>query len=380
MDSGDASTLTKIAIFCISFSMIATILCGIYDTGTSDYDYETIKYYQGQLYEYTGGQLVNDNPWMLTHVYTPFDPDRDGSDMDNHVDPDGWVYGSEITTYPYLQNDVNVKLDPNQKSNQKLTYGEYSWSYQTGETTWHTVGRDIWHNVFRADFNSFLKGLNKIDGIDVPDGYIYNSGLANNWNYTGYRYVFDPVLPFNAGSSARDGSLSIVWYNTADDTGISGGLQVYKNGRSASHNDRVILAEYSASEIIANYQSSGGYATVFNFDFDGIIIHMAIQFGPMAVTDYASLKNAWDTGNWDMAISTPSAGNFFDVDNSTAFVDSAGSMLDTFIQIYTFEYPKFQGEAMWANLVLWLIVGLPMTMGLLLITMRMVGGVFRIFG
>lgn len=379
MDSGgDASTLTKIAVFCIAFSMVATMLCALYAYGSSDYDYDTIRQQQSLLYEYTGGTLVNDNPWMLTAVYTPFDPARDGNDMDNHRDPDGWVYGESITTYPYLDQSVKIKLDPGQKSNQKLSYGQYSWNYLTGEEEWHKAGEIVFHNLFRSDFDSFLAGLSNL-GADVSDGYIYNSGTANNWNYTGYRYVFDPMLPFSTGASSKDGTLSIVWYDTGDDTGLSGGLQIYKNGRSASSDDKILLAEYSASSIIAAYQSSGGHASVYNFNFDGILLHLSISFGPSVMTDYASLKAAWDAGDWDMAVSAPSAGNFFDVENSTAFVDSAGNMLDTFIQIYTFEYPKFQDDGAWANVVIWLLVGLPMTMGLLMVTARLVGGVFRIF-
>ena len=378
MESSDSSVLTKIAIFCLTFAIISTMICDLYNSGTSDYDSDLIKYYQSQLTEYTGGSLVNDNPWILTGVYTPFDPERDGNDMDNHVDPDGWVYGSSIS-YQYL-NEMKVKLDPDQKSNQKLSYGEYSWNYKTGEKNWHKVSTSVWNNVFRSDFEDFLDGLENI-GVDLDRsvGYTYNSGVANNWNYRGNRYVFDATLPFSTGASTKDGSLSIVWYETDDDTGLSGGLQIYRNGRNPSHDDKILLAEYSATDIIASYQSNNGWATVYNFNFEGVIMHLSIEFGPMAIMDYASLKAAWDSGNWTMAVSTPSAGNFFDVENSTSFVDSAGSMFDTFIQIYTFEYPKFQGEAMWANVVLWLLVGLPMTMAMLLVTARFVGGVFRFF-
>lgn len=353
------------------------MLCNVYDSGSSDYDAATIKAYQSQLYEYTGGTLVNDNPWILTSVYTPFDPERDGNDMDNHVDPDGWVYGSSVS-YQYIDQATKIKLDPNQKSNQKLSYGEYGWSYKTTEQGWHKAGKTVWKYVFQSDFDDFLGGLNNL-GVNTTDGYNYNSGLANNWNYTGYRYVFDPALPFSTGASSKDGTLSIVWYDTGDDTGLSGGLQIYKNGRSSSHDDKILIAEYSASDIITAYQSANGWATVYNFNFEGILLHLSIQFGPLAIMDYANLKAAWDSGNWDMAISAPSAGNFFDVENSTSFVDSAGSMMDTFIQIYTFDYPKFENEGLWANIVLWLLIGLPMTMALLLLTARFVGGVFRIF-
>lgn len=380
MDSGDASTLTKIAVFCIGFSMIATMICAIYDSGTSDYDYDTIRYYQSQLTEYTGGNLVNETPWVLQAVYTPFIPGDYGADIENHIDPNGWLYGSEITDYPYLNESVHIKLDKDQTSNQKLSYHDYDWEYLAGEKGWRKAGEFVVQDVFHVDFDSFLRGLNYLTDDAVGDGYKYNSGIANNWNYTGYRYVFDPTLPFSSGTSSKDGSLSIVWYDTGTESGLSGGLQIYKNGRDPSHADDVLLAEYTSTDLIAGYQASNGFATTYDFNFDGIILHLSIQFSPLVATDYASLRAAWDAGDWDMSISSPSAGNFFDVENSTAFVDSAGSMLDTFIQIYTFDYPKFQGEAMWANIILWLLVGLPMTMGLLFVTMRMVGGVFRVFG
>ena len=78
-----------------------------------------------------------------------------------------------------------------------------------------------------------------------------------------------------------------------------------------------------------------------------------------------------------MAISSASAGNFFDVENSNSFTNTAGSMIDTFIQIYTFSYPEFKEP--WVNVILWILVGLPMTMAMLLVTMRLVGGIFKIF-
>ena len=378
MDTGDASTLTKIAVFCVTFSVVSTMLVGVIVSGSSDYDYDTIHYYQSQLTEYTGGQLVNDTPWVLKSVYTPFVPGEYGSDIVNHIDDNGWLYGESIA-YSYLDEATHIKLDPDQKSNQKLSYGgEQSWSYQDGEEVWRDAGEMIWNNVFRADFDSFLQGLNKL-GVYEGDGYKYQSGIANNWNFTGYRYVFDPTLPFSTGASSKDGSLSIVWYQTGDESGLSGGLQVYKNGRSAAHDDQILLGEYSATDIITAYQASNGYATVYNFNFGGVILHLSIQFSPLVTNDYPSLKAAWDAGEWDMSISSASAGNFFDVENSTSFVDSAGSMLDTFIQIYTFKYPAFEGDASWANIVLWLIVGLPMTLGMLLVTLRMVGGVFKFF-
>lgn len=369
MDGGDASTLTKIAVFCITFSVIATLLCAVYASGTSDYDYDAIRYYQGQLSEFTGGNLTNDTPWVLSAVYTPFIPGDYGSDIENHIDDDGWLYGSSIA-YADIGQAADITLSKNYKSTQKLSVNEpYSYEYQSGLEWWN--GGNQW-GITLAD--PWLANL--VTGGNAGDGYTYASGSANNWNYSGYRYVFDPTLPFDNGTSSKDGTLSIVWYDYGDESGISGGLVIYGSTESEQ---TVILADYSASDIIAGYQASNGYATTYDFDFDGTHLNLSVKFDPDVMSTYNSLRAAWDDGAWSMAISSASAGNYFDLANSNAFTNTAGTMFDTFIQIFTFDYPEFTGEAEWANVILWLLVGLPMTMGLLLITLRTVGGIFKVF-
>ena len=74
MDSGDAKTLVTIAIFCVAMSVMTTCLVTVFVSGSSDYDYDTINAYRSDLVSFSGGQLVNDNPWVLVNVYTPFTP------------------------------------------------------------------------------------------------------------------------------------------------------------------------------------------------------------------------------------------------------------------------------------------------------------------
>ena len=372
MDSGDAGTLVKIAIFCVTFSIISTVLCAAFASGDGDYGYDTIKAFQSDLSEFTGGNLVNDTPWVLTAVYTPWNPATVGSgeDISDHIDDDGWLYGESIV-YGEIGKAASITLDSSAKSNQKLTVGDpYDYSYRTGEEWWN--GGNDWNVVVMDPWLANLLTLGH-----AGDGYTYESGTASNWNYTGYRYVFDPTLPFSNGTSSKDGSLSIVWYDYDNESGLSGGLVIY--GSRDKSNQTVVLADYSASDIILGYQAANGYATTYDFDFNGTHLNLSIRFNPDVLSKYQSLRAAWDAGEWTMAISSASAGNYFDVENSNAFSITAGNMLETFIDIYTFDYPQFSGHDSWANLVLWLIVGLPMTLGLLLITLRTVGGIFKIF-
>lgn len=77
-----------------------------------------------------------------------------------------------------------------------------------------------------------------------------------------------------------------------------------------------------------------------------------------------------------MAISSLSAGNFYDIEESNSFASTAGSMISTFVDIYTFDLPNVENG--WAKTIMWLLVGLPMTVAMLCVTMRIVSSV-RIF-
>ena len=185
----------------------------------------------------------------------------------------------------------------------------------------------------------------------------------------------DPTLPFAVNPntpSARDGSLSLVWYSFNGQEGLSGGLDIY-GGRSGSSGDMIRLASYSAMDIIADYNEDSSYATVYDFDFEGTHLNLSIRFDANVIENGTPLMQAWTEGSWSFAISSISAGNFLDIDNSTSYTDTMGSMLDTYIKIFTFSLPNFDNE--WAAMILWLMVGLPMTIALLCVTMRMMNAI-----
>ena len=379
MGYGDDNTLIKIAVFGITMSILVTAMVTFLAAGTSDYDYDVIKAYQNDLVEFSGDSMINETPWVLTHVYTPFEPNNvSDEDIESHIDEAGWLFGSDIP-YEYIGSAADIRLDKNNKSTQMLSIGDpYSYSYRDG-LEWWNGGNDIhlpgWDSGIKLA-SPWLANL--VTFGHAGDGYTYTSGTGNNWNYTGYRYVFDPTLPFSAGSSSKDGQLSIVWYNFDNNTGLSGGLDIYGAGHKFGESPaETRLASISADDIILGYQSNGGYASIYDFNFNGIHLNLSVRFNSDVMEKYPSLRAAWDVGAWSMAVSSASAGNFFDVENSNAFTNTAGSMLDTFVQIYTFSYPEF--EEPWIDVILWLMVGLPMTMGALLVTMRMVGGIFKIF-
>lgn len=379
-DNSEAHTLIVIAVFCITVSVLSTCLVAMYVGGSGDYDYDTINAYRSELVDFSGGQLVNDNPWVLNGVYTPFTPGTIADeDIPDHIERDGgrttgWLFGEKISNYQYLGEVADIKLDPNQKSNQLLTVGDpLNYEYRNGRSWWNG-GNEYGITVFDPGVVKFFANLvGQGDNISENYGYETVTGSANNWNYTGYRYTFDPVLPFDSQASSKDGRLSLVWYQIPGDTGLSGALEIYAD----KNHEQIKLGRVSASDIINTFRSSEGYVQTFDFDFEGTHLNLTIRFDPTVYNSYSSLQQAWDAGAWSMAISSASAGNFFDVENSNSFNVTAGSAFDTFIQIYTFDYPHFEDS--WVEFIMWILVGLPMTMGMLFITMRLVGGVFKIW-
>lgn len=377
---GDDAILIKIAVFGIAMSVMATCLAGLFIFGSGDYNYDTINAYRSNLVEFSGGELVNDNPWVLTGVYTPFTPNSvPDSDIPNHIEYDevngikygGWLFGEKIETYPDLGKASDIHLDKDQKSNQLLTVGDSTqYTYANGKEFW------AGGNEFGIDLSGLGRDIIRFFGNTPGSDYgvTYGTTTANNWSYSGYRYVFDPTLPFGNEGTSSNGRLSIVWYDIpGEDTGLSGALEVY----GSSGSEQVLLGRYSAYDIVQAFRSTMGYVQVFDFKFDDVHLNLTIRFSPTVYSKYATLIDAWNDGAWSMAVSSASAGNFFDVENSDAFTMTAGSTFDTFIKIFTFKQPSL-GSA-WADVVLWLIVSLPMTVAMLCVASRVIGGVFKIF-
>lgn len=356
-DSGD-TMLVKIAVFGVVMSVMCTAMIGLlFVNGTGDYDFDSVEAYRDDLVAFSGQSMLNHTPWVLTEVYTPWDPAMGTA---GHITEDGWLYGESVD-YADIGKSANIRFDPGQKSAALLSYEKdaVSYTYPTGTAWW---------------FDNIFDVITRPIGLALRlDPYEYSSGNASNWNYTGYRYEFDPTLPFQYNedgspkTASADGKLSLVWYSYGGQEGISGGLDVYGGN--------VLLASYSATDIIAAYSSTSGLATTYNFDFGGAMLTLSIRFDQETIDGGAALMQAWTDGRWTMAISSVSAGNFFDLENSTSFTVSAGGMINTFIQIYTMSLPSVDNA--WMDMILWMLVGLPMTIALLCVTLRLVNG-FRV--
>lgn len=351
---GDNQILIKIAVIGMTFSMICTLGLAVMWSGGGDYDYETIAKGRADLVDFSGESMINQTPWKLTHVYTPW---VSGMGTEGHIDADGWLYGSDVA-YTEIGKTAEIKLSTDYKSSVPITVSQETVEYtvQDGYKWW----ADGWWSGLTRPIGEFFGG----------DPYTYGTEDAGIFNFSGYRYIFDPMLPFKSESSVRDGSLSLVWYNYNSQEGLSGALEIYHGP--------VLISSYSAADIVADYDYTNAMASVYKFNFDGTPLSLSIRFDPEVIESGTNLMAAWSSGDWSLAISSASAGNFYDLEDSASFTATAGGMVETFIDIFTWDMPNVESE--WAKAIIWLMVGLPMTMAMLLVTLQMVGTVTRVFG
>lgn len=377
---GDYQVLTRIAVFGITMSVVCTAMIAVIFAADAngDYDFDTIQDYREELSQFTGESMLNQTPWVLSAVYTPW-LFEDG--LEGHITDDNWLYGEAITSsepdpddpdalyYPYIGKSSRIKLDPEQKSSVLLSVGDdtYDYIYENGLQWWaQQYGVPEFIALGPVGWLAHQGIIDLADALGV-DTHTYDTKTVGTWNYTGYRYVFDPTLPFADAQtkSVKDGALSIVWYTFNGQEGLSGALDVYGGD--------VLLGSYSATDVISAYNTNSGYAVHYDFDFQGTQLELYIQFDEDVIQSGVPLIQAWTDGQWSMAISSETVGNFLDIDGSTSYSVTGGSMVRTFIQIYTLSLPNINND--WMNIVLWLLVGLPMTLSLALITLRVMEAV-----
>lgn len=354
---GDNQLLVKVAVYGITFSIICTLGLAIMWNGGGDYSYDDIAAGRADLIDFSGESMVNQTPWKLTHAYTAW---VSGDGVEGHVDADGWLYGTDVDPgdYDQIGKTANIKLNPERKSSVPISVSDETIGYTVADGyKWWAQG---WWSVVTQPIGEFF-------GNDPRTYSDYEAGI---FTHSGWRYTFDPMLPFSDGASSKDGTLSLVWYTYNGQEGLSGALQIYDGP--------TLLSSYSATDIVADYDTSNALASVYRFNFEGVPLTLSIRFDPDVIESGTNLMSAFVNGDWSMAISSASAGNFYDLEDSNSFSATAGGMVQTFIDIYTWDMPNVENT--WAKAVIWLMVGLPMTLAMLLITMTMVSSVTRVFG
>ena len=360
---GDDRLQVGMGVFALTITLVISLLVPMvaptYDLDTG-YTYQDIYLSKASIQAYTGESMLNMTPWALTGVYTNWAP---GDEV--NTDPDtGWIYGESVnyskagyygTTT--IGSTSPIYLEKEQKSDSRLSYTTASVPIIEGE--WWAYGTNGDLNLFGQIAASLGLGTTHTSMQD-----------RTYWNFTGYRYQFDPLLKIdyddpNADNyskiSQSDASLSIVWYKDGTGQGLSNGLVLYKNTSDG------MVSNLSISEIVANYDQASGYSTKYQLDFSGVYVYLNIKFDLDVINSGADLTQAFDEGRWSLAVTAKSMDNFMDVSASNSLSNSAANIIDTYIQIFTLSIPNVPFH--W-SIVLWLVVILPAELTVLMFLSR----------
>lgn len=378
---GDDRLQIQLAVFGVVISvMVSALLPVLIPVNATGYSLDEIYQERASLEMYTGQSMVSQSPFILQHVYLPYTL---GS-QEYRLTEEGWLYGSELEdgngNPSYVIGDqeqigkTEIRLNPEFKSSVPL------YASQTAYLTYTTVnqfdemfGGGFWSRVAEG-LLGFVTALSSPADLITLDNTVYydkpGTDYYPTWNYTGYRYELDPMLRIQThsaeGSAADyrtvdDAKLSIVWYDTDGQEGISGGLVLYNNRTNA------ILASYTAAEIVAQYNAMSQTAAKFRLDFDGTLVNMWIRFDADVLINNLDLSQSFSLGKWTVAFTAASADTYLDLQNSNSFTNSLGSMLETYIGIFTLDLPQLSAE--W-NLALWILCVMPMGLAMILFLSR----------
>lgn len=365
---GDDRLQIELAVFGVVISIVVSALLPVLvPVNPAGYSLEDIYAERSSLELYTGESMINQAPYKLQHVYTPYTVGQE-----YHLTEEGWLYGSELTDngQPSYVIDgkqqigqTEIRLDPSKKSTVPLYQGDNIATSTVKVSVTGSTG-DVWQDIINGIIRLVTFGS---EGWQVTEEF----REYPTWAFSGYRYELDPMLristhdtdgnPQTDTRAVDDAKLSIVWYDLDGQEGISGGLVLYNSKTNA------ILASYTAAEIVAQYNPMSQNAAKFKLDFDGTPVNMWIKFDPDVIINNLDLSQSFSLGKWTVAFTSTSADLYLDLQNSNSFASSLGSMLETYIGIFTMSLPQLSAE--W-NLVLWVVCVMPMGLAVILFLSR----------
>lgn len=282
----------------ITMLLMTSFIAVFYPSPTTNSAYQNeLDQLFGEYYDITGETVQNEQIWGLTGVYTPYGIDEEGNNSNAFITlKDGWVAGARITQYEPSQYKGTDSLDGGKMSyvvkydtSKKLYYysdhGEDLLDITNGSTLYTDVTMDV-----HQQSNQFFTIGNK---QKLENGTFY-------YNFTGYRYCFQSLSDYYYDKSTpithTDTSLSLIWYNYTNDSGLSG--QLVLTGSDSG------LAYITAKQITDAF-SSMNYTAKFQMEFNSILMNIYIKINPYAVTHGLTIEECYSLGYWSILVTSP---------------------------------------------------------------------------
>lgn len=282
---------------------------------------------------FTSNGSKKEQPWALTGIYTPYMGGQ------YHYTPDGWLYGELVTEYTPTQytdspSEYTVVRGMNGVENTPENTTGVIYTYATNNTM---------DGHKRGDAYTYVTmDVEQQSNIFFTDQLKRQSGQGFYYEYTGYRYAFQPLESGYTSYTDADGnqgvtkmnastsSLSLIWYNFATQSGISGQLILSGSDYGVSY--------LTSADIISAFNSATNTAR-FEMSFNGVPMFVYIKIDPSKTYAGASVEQCYNEGYWSLMVSSLSTNpnDYY----TAGFSFSPEKILDTAIALFTFNMDDY---------------------------------------
>lgn len=349
-NGGDTSFVVRMLVFTLLLLFFVPLFFSLYipqiEDGEDTRYADQIAQLESEYYLATGKQVTaTTETWALTGIYEPFYGTTYG------ITDDGWIYGAVVPNYVPAQYD---KDNPDSKSYYKVERGSdglYYYSTDEGAISANllSVKPGDLYTAVSMDNEHTSSIFFTPSGKTVTDkGYYYE--------YTGYRYAFQPLRPYHAYIGGVESeiepnstSLSLIWYQYSSMSGIAGQLTISGNDTGLSY--------LSASDILREFNQST-YSSTFDLTFNNVAMHITIRLDPIRIAEGRSVEYCYNQGWWSVIVSSDAVVTSSLNDASYDF--SPNNVFDTLIKLFTFRIAEDYNIEGWQGTLASLLITMPL--------------------
>ena len=386
MGGGSSEFAYKTLIFSLAIMVLLPLFLGMFAPAA----------YQGDLqdevltsYERMTGQKADTkvSVWPLTGVYTPFTGTFYDEDADQTITygttKDGWIYGTEVKSFsPSQYLNTSEQYTVYKSDDGVFRYytnsADYNAEYGTGhEGAYHlataqdvadgkaaTIG-DLVANESGGEIYTEVN-FDKLKKSDIffTEATKQSDSLGNfKYDYSGYRMAFQPISNYNVQDQdgnvrpviATTTSLSLIWYQTAGQSGVSGNLVL--SGSDSG------VAYINAAQILAAFNSNTNTAA-FDLVFNGVNMTIFIKIDPVYTNQGWNIQQCYNEGFWSIMVTSLSV-------DSTAYtgtdnVNNPMQIFETMIDLLTFNLDDYD-MAPWLEYLCYFVFIAPLYIALIVL-------------
>lgn len=289
------------------------------------------------------GSARKEQPWALTGIYKPY---TGGS---YQYTPDGWLNGGMIKSYTptqYVDREQAYTVVRGMDGIQDNPESNVIYTYRLTKTVNNETVIDRESTTYDGHKNGDVYTYVTMDASYKSDIFFTEQlkrtqGQYFYYEFTGLRYCFQPLqegytITYENGKSvatklsATSSSLSLIWYDFASQSGVSGQLIISGSDKGVS--------QITAEELVRAFNSTTNTAR-FELNFNGVPMGVYVRIDPSMTSQGVSIEECYNKGYWSVMVASYSTSAVDQTAASSPF--SPEKMWNTAIDLLTFNLDDY---------------------------------------